>query len=174
MKRTRRTVEHPPCSKGRKQFLHNARGGEFRLYALQCVPFDLFDPELPSVLERVVCQYSTEYPPLLPKSTSSEENMTVVFATWHPPLDHCQQGASQRSPRPCRHRKGVPTTCESVSLSSRGRSDLAYVFHAPDISITTSRLPVTVASVRYCLSGTSKILHPKKPATRAPTVPPYL
>jgi len=56
MKRARKTVGRPPRSEGRKQFLHNAKGGELRLDGLQRIPFDLFDPELSNALVRVVYQ----------------------------------------------------------------------------------------------------------------------
>ena len=91
--------------------------------------------------------------------------MTVAFVPRHPQPDHSHESRSrtlQRWSRSCRHRKGVISTCKHVNHSSRGRSDLAYVFHAPDISITTLRLSVTLASVRYCLSGVSKTFHLKR------------
>ena len=43
---------------------------------------------------------------------------------------------------------------ESISYLSYGRSEMTYVFHAPDITITTSRFSVEVASVWYLLHNT--------------------
>ena len=68
----------------------------------------------------------------------------------------------------------MTSTCKQVSHSSRGRSDLTYVFHAPDISINTSRLSVTLASVWYCLIRASKTFPLKKPPNHPHTVPPCL
>ena len=89
----------------------------------------------------------------------------MAFVPRHPQPDHhheSRSGALQRWSGSCRHRKGVISTCKHVSHSSRRRSYLAYVFHAPNIIITTSRLSVTLTSVWYCLSWASKTFHPKK------------
>lgn len=116
-----------------------------------------------------------KYPLLLPKSTSNGENTTVNFVPWHPPLDHRRESkshASQRTFYSCRRRKRVLSTCKSVSHLSQRRPDSVYVFHAPDISIATSRLLVAVASVWYSLSGTSETF--EKPSSHPRTVLPCL
>ena len=56
VEQARGTVRRPPRSKGRKEFLHDAGGGEFGFDVLECIPLDLFDPELSNELVRVVCQ----------------------------------------------------------------------------------------------------------------------
>ena len=106
-----------------------------------------------------------EHTPPPPKHTLSEENTTAVVSR-HPPLDHYRElksGEVRRSSRSCRRRKGVTSICKRVSRLSRGWSDLTYVFHAPDISITISRLSVVAASVRCCLSGASNTFHWRNP-----------
>ena len=105
--------------------------------------------------------------------------MNMTFAPQHPPLDHCREsetGLFQRSPYPCRHRKGATSIYEfgHVSCLPRGRPDTTYVFHAPDSNITTSRLSVMTASVRYWLNETSKTFHAKEPVSNERTVPPPL
>jgi len=66
-----------------------------------------------------------------------------------------------------------PPVITSVIRNADG-SDAVYVFHAPDISITTSRLSAAVASVRYCLSRSSINFLLKKLPSHPRTIPPCL
>jgi len=103
--------------------------------------------------------------------------MTVAFVPLHPPVDYCREsktGSFQRTSCSCRHRKGVTSIYGHIRYLSPGRSDITYVFHAPESNITTSRLSVTTASVRYCLNETSRTFHTKEPVSNERTVPPSL
>ena len=92
-----------------------------------------------------------------PRNTLNEGNRAAAVAPLHSAQDHShpsKSGGVRRSPRSCRRRRGATSTCKDISHLSYGRSKLIYVFHAPDISITTSRLSVEATSVWYFLCRT--------------------
>ena len=135
---------------------------------------DSLDPELFDVPMSALGRCTRrEYPPSLPKNTLNGGNMNVAVAPRHPLLDRyhgSKSGGAQRSSHLCRRRKGAMSICERISYSSHCKSDLAYVFHAPDINITTSRLSTVAASVLYCLNGVSNAIHPGESLSRTHTV----
>ena len=98
----------------------------------------------------------TKYSPPLPKNTLNEGSISVAVAPRHLPPDHHPQpasGGAQKASCSYRRRKRETPTYKPVSRLSRGTSVPPYVFQAPDISITASRLSSVAASVRFRLSG---------------------
>ena len=90
-------------------------------------------------------------PPSSPKSTSNEENKTRV----RPPAipgryRHPRFEGAKKSLHSHKHRRRVTSTYKHVSRSYCRRLSF-YVFHAPEISSTTSRPPAGAASVWYFL-----------------------
>ena len=156
--------------------MHDVRSGKSGLDTLQRIPSDILNPKLLDRQHWGRCTHA-KHPLLLPKSTSNEENMSAAFAPWHLPLDRRREsrsGVSRRSSRSCRHKKGVISTCSRVNNLSCRRSDLLYVFHAPDVSITGSRLSVVLAPVWSNLSGSSKPFPLNEPSSYPRTAPPCL
>ena len=114
-----------------------------------------------------------KYPLPLPKNTPSEGNTAAAAVLQHPAQIHYHESKPEGAKNPsrsCRHRKGEISTYKYISHLSHTRSDLAYVFHAPDITIATSRLSGVAASVWYLLSRTLGALHLGKFISNARTV----
>ena len=151
--RRNRSVECSPCSKESKEFLHDVGSGELGLDVLQCVLLDILNPKLSNVSAPGTSPYR-RYPLPLPKNTSNEENTAEAVSPRCPPLGQLESksGGVQSSSGPCRHKKGATSTYGHISHLSHRRSNLTYVFHAPDISVTTSRLSAVAASLWYFLS----------------------
>ena len=110
---------------------------------------------------------------MLPKNILSEGNIIAAVVLQHLALDRHHEPkpeGAQNSSCSCRHRKGEISTYKYVSRPPHGRSDFAYVFHAPDTATTNSRLSGAATSVWYFLNRTSDAPHLKTFIGNARTV----
>ena len=126
-------------------------------------------PSFPACQHWEYCIFK-RYPLLLPKNTSNEGNTNVALhpLPWHRP--ESKSGGVQRASHSYRRRRGATSTCKLISWLACRKSDLAYVFHAPSVKITTPRLSAAAASVRYCLNEVSNNLRLEKSSSKTRTV----